>query len=238
MKGIYIVAYDQKTSDISAKYPYSVYYADKTSAFFENEYIRDLVNKGAHNDDDFFAVLSPHFFTKAIGGRLTPHKIQHDIERGIQIQTGRNTFEKHDVDAIGFTPQLRNTNVITQGDRTHVEGFSDLVQEIFNLAGVNWNVLTPLKKIVMSNYIIARSSIWQHYADTVLLPCMEVMETDKAISNEVWKDSRYYKKAKMSAKLKQDLGVSYYPLHTFICERFWSVYLAMNPDVNFRHFGK
>lgn len=238
MRGVHLVTYNKATSDIAAKYPYSIYHVGKTSPFFENAYIRDLIQKGVHHNDDWFGLLSPHFFTKALSGRLTPYKIQHDIERGIQIQTGRNRFERHEAEAIGFTPRLKNLNVITQGNRAHGEGFSELVQDIFNKAGVDWDVSKPLKKVVMSNYIIARPEVYQDYANTVLLPCMEVMETDPDISKRCWEDSRYYKKRSMSAQLKSDLGVPYYPLHTFICERFWSVYLAMNPGVKFRHFGQ
>lgn len=238
MKGIYLVTYNERTSDIAAKYPFSVYHTDKTSPFFENAYIRDLIRNGAHHKAEWFGVLSPEFFTKALSGKVTPYKIHHDIDRGIQIQTGRNRFERQEVDAIGFTPRLKNLNVIIQGNRAHGGGFSDLTQDIFNKAGIDWDVSKPLKRVVMSNYIIARPEVYQDYASKVLLPCMDVMESDPIISERVWKDSGYYKKMRMPAQLKSDLGVPYYPLHTFICERFWSVYLAMNPSVKFRHFGQ
>jgi hypothetical protein len=66
---------------------------------------------------------------------------------------------------------------------------------------------------------------------------MQVMNHNAELNKMIWQDSGYHKKKRMSAKLKQDLGVPYYPLHTFICERFWSVYLAMNRQIKFRHYA-
>jgi hypothetical protein len=90
----------------------------------------------------------------------------------------------------------------------------------------------------MHNYVIAKPHIYDDYAKNILIPCMDVMEKDSDIKTLCWRDSRYFKKRNMSDKLKQDLGVPYYPLHTFICERLWAVYLALNPQINFRHYGQ
>jgi hypothetical protein len=238
MKGIYMTAYNDKTSEIVDKYPFMKYWVEKTSPFFENAYILDLVVNGEHKGNEWFGVLSPQFFTKCCGGRLTIYKMQHDIERGIQVQTGRNQFERHEADAIGYHPSLRNRNMIQQGNLAHGDGFSQLTQDILTKAGVDWDVTKPLKKIVLSNAIITRQHVYEDYVLSVLEPCMTVMDNDEEIRERVWKNSGYHKNKSMSAKLKADLGVNYYPLHTFICERLWSVYLAMNPSVKFRHFGQ
>lgn len=237
-KGIYMVTFDGKTRDIAAKYPFSVYAVSHTSPFFENWYIRDLIQKGAHNDAEWFGVLSPYFFTKAMSGRLTPAKIQHDLERAYKRQVGRNAFDLQELHALGFHPRLRQKNIITQGNRWHGETFSEITQLILNKAGIAWNVDRMLPKVVMHNYILARPHIYQEYVSEILSPCMDVMMYDPEVYALVWKDSMYHKKKKMTDKLKQDLGVPYYPMHTFICERLWSVYLALNGSVNFRHYGQ
>ena len=233
-----MVAFDGKTHDIVNKYPFSVYSVGHTSPFFENWYIRDLVQKGAHNVGEWFGVLSPYFFTKAMSGRLTVQKIEQDIKQGYKQQVARSIYEIQELDALGFHPRLRQKNVITQGNRWHGEDFSQITQLIFDKAEIARDVQKPLPRIVMHNYVIARPHIYEQYVKEILSPCMDVMMYDPEIYALVWQDSTYHKKKKMTEKLKQDLGVPFYPMHTFICERLWAVFLAMNPQINFRHYGQ
>lgn len=235
---IYMISFDHLTNDIVQKSGFSGYFVSKTSEFFENWYISDLIQKGAHKDAELFGVLSPYFFHKAMAGGLNTFKIRHDIERGYKKQVGRNIYEVSDLEALGFHPRNRQKNIITQGNRWHGEQFADITQMVFDKADIAWNVNSPLPRIVLHNYILAKPAIYEDYVKTILNPCMKVMQEDEELQPLLWQDSGYHKKKNMSQKLKDDLGVPYYPMHTFICERFWSVYLAMNPQIKFRHFGQ
>ena len=53
----------------------------------------------------------------------------------------------------------------------------------------------------------------------------------------LWTDSGYTKKNKLGPYLKEQIGVSYYPYHTFICERFWTMFLNMHPEITVTHYG-
>ena len=239
LENIYMVAYDPATCDIASRSPFKVYCVDHTSPFFENAYIRDLVEKGAHNQGEWFGVLSPAFFYKALGGSLTPDKIAIYLNKKKKVRTGRRTFQMLDVDALGFNPRSQNSNIIQQGNRWHGDDFQAIVQAIFDKAGVPWDCSQRLHNVVMSNYIITRPWVYEDYVRSILAPCMDVMENDSSIRETIWRDSGYQKKRNMTDKLKADLGVPYYPLHTFICERFWAVYLAINAEkVTFRHYGQ
>lgn len=237
-----MVSYNKATGNVVGQLPFREYCVGVTSPFFENAYIADLIERKEHWGAKWFGVLSPVFFSKALAGGLTVDKIKHDIDRGIRRKIARNVFQSLEIDALGFHPGHKNRNIIKQGARYHGrpngQVFVDLTQAIFDRAGVAWRVEDDLNLVVYNNYIIARPAIWQKYYDDVLGPCMEVMKNDTEIRAECFRDATYHKSKRMSARLKRDLGVPYYPFHSFICERFWAVFLRMNSGIQFRHFGK
>ena len=128
----------------------------------------------------------------------------------------------------------QNPNVIRQGDNWHrVENgsFSGIVQQVLRGAGIEWSVGDRLRLPIYNNYVIARPWVWDRYVNEMLNPCMEVMKNAEGEFRELlWQDARYHKSRRKSvqAHLQANFGVPHYPLHTFICERFWSVWVEMN----------
>lgn len=230
VKNFYMIAYNEITSNYVDTTEFKKYEVAKNSEFFENAYILDLIKSETHAESKYFAVLSPAFFNKACAGRVTTSGIVEKLEKGLTVPTSRFSSKQVEIDILGFNPHHRNSNIIMQGNRWHGSNFSEVTQLIFDKAGIDWDVSRKLKHILLHNYVIAKSEIYEKYVTEILEPCMSVMSNDSEVRELVWKDSGYHKKRRMSEKLKADLGVNYYPLHTFICERFWSVFVALNPE--------
>ena len=85
---------------------------------------------------------------------------------------------------------------------------------------LNLQVKEP-KYIVYSNFFIAKTDIYKEYINNIIKPAIELLETK--YKEQVWKDSKYQGLGK--EKLKQYTGLDYYPFHTFILERLFSIWI-------------
>ena len=217
------------------------YHNPTLSPFFENKCIYDILESKPHlNDNEWFGVLSPAFGTKArgaLGRSVTPYK----------LDTRLHECEGANLDVLGFFRTAQNLNNIKQGDNWHLRGqtpnFSDIFAMIIDKAGIQYNINTRLRKNqngrpcnFMSNFVIARYYLWIQYFRDVLKPCMDVMETDEEIKKLVWQSAKYQKDGRRKQILLKHLGVPYHPLHTFICERMWSMFVNKNRHLTFEHY--
>ena len=206
---------------------------ERLSPFFENSVIVEVLgNGGSIPGLDWFGVLSPKFFRKAYGGGVSLS--------GEKLDTFLAATQKQ---VVGFNIKTTQKNIIKQGDMWH-PGFSELFDKIIKKAGIDYDIRKPSKKLyslpsghvvynnIFSNYVIAKKHIWDDYYQTVLKPCYDVMsdKDNEEIQSLLWRDSGYHKMNPQAVKrsvLKEKLGVPFYPYHTFICERFWTMFLNM-----------
>lgn len=208
--------------------------------FMENQVIYDFLD--TRNDipsSAWFGILSPKFGFKAVGQLNRPpnatrldQKLKECEEKGVMV--------------LGFQRHSRTRNPIFQGNNWHLRGkednFSDVFEKVIQKAGITYDIKTKTRKnreghysVIMMNYIIAPYWIWKMYFNEILKPCMDVMKSDEELKQLLWQDSGYKKNQKLSPAM-QAAGMEYYPLHTFICERFWTMFLHIHREFEFLHF--
>jgi hypothetical protein len=104
---------------------------------------------------------------------------------------------------------------VTLGSWYH-PNFADYFQRIMAAIGYSW---TPagVADIFYFNYFVARADIYKRYVDEMLSPAMAVMDG----MPELMQDARY---APLPEPLRTQFGISFYPYHPFLCERFFSFF--------------
>jgi hypothetical protein len=76
---------------------------------------------------------------------------------------------------------------------------------------------------------MAKKQIYQDYVSELLIPAMYLMAHDEEIKPLVNVDSGYYKlqtpQEEYAKRVVQFLGTNYAPLHSFLCERLFSIWI-------------
>ena len=239
---LFMIAYNEETFKTAKKTEGVIPVTfDKTSAFFENDHILKWHDHFSDSLDrsKYAGLVSPAFFSKAANGRATIASIEKALSTPENVRVAYAEWREREVDVLLFSNGYRyGLNIIKQGDNFHGPDFSKLTQEIFDLAGMDWDVENKLIYPVFSNYWIAKPELIDKYVNTFLRPCMDVMKTSKDLQERLWADSKYRKK--LPEQAVKDIGVNYYPLHAFICERFFSVFLQKesieNPQLTIKFY--
>jgi hypothetical protein len=183
-----------------------------------------LINDGRHLGNEYFGVLSGNFKNKMVtlreGKKITPEYI----------------IQRLDTDVVSFFQRHKNKNVVNKAE-IHHPGFKRAMQNIIKAIGFDVDLNENTRFTVYQNHFIARSGIYQQYVKELLEPAVNEMknENNKELQNIIWQESRYHKKNTMTDKLKKELGVPYYPYHTFICERLFSLFLNKYPLITCKH---
>lgn len=202
------------------------------SPFFENTAILGLFETRFKyiNSEDWVGVLSPKFFQKAQSFKPIT---------AIDLDKFLSETKK---DVVGFSIRQTQRNIILQGDKYHKD-FSKVFKMIIEKAGIDYDIRRGTKKLfvlqsghqvyanIFSNAVIAKKWVYEKYIKEVLKPCYEVMSdpNNTDIQEIIWKDSGYTRLTRRDTSgFKAQIGVNYYPYHTFICERFWTMFLNMN----------
>lgn len=229
LKGVHQIWYDEQTRKQVADF-FTPVHNPKLTEYYENQVIYNLAVQGKHLESEWFGVLSPVFFAKAAAswGNITPSYIRQKLT--------------DDIDILSFT-KSQNKNIITQGNHYHARkkgNFAEIVQRVLAVAGIVWNVRNPLRFPVLMNYVIARGWVWDRYFNEMLQPCMDAMRAATGdLKDLLWQDSEYQRarSQSMRKRLLHEIGVPYAPMHTFVCERLWSVWVEMNyEEVRKRHY--
>jgi hypothetical protein len=220
---VFQIYYDQLSKD--ACYPeFEAIENKKCSPFFENTVIIDLIKNKEHINHDYFGVFSGHFKNKMIhsrdGKKLTPEYI----------------FERLEGDVVSFFRSHKNLNVINKAEVFH-PGFKRAIKNILNVINFQVDIEKNTRFTVYQNHFIASSQVYDRYVKELLEPAVKAMydEGNKELQNIIWQDSGYHKKKTMPEKLKSEMGVPYYPYHTFICERLFSIFLNKYTELNCKH---
>jgi hypothetical protein len=170
----------------------------------------------------YFGVLSHSFFIKNM----------------IQPAAIIDALDTNECDVYAFCGGMRIKNIIDTAENYH-PGFRQAMEMIVEAIGLPVDLKEDTRMICYQNAFIARGRIYQDYVDTVLSPAMEVMrdKSNKPLQHILWKDSNYHRKREpeIKARLIKYLGIDYYPYHTFICERLFSLYMQVNKHITFKH---
>ena len=178
---------------------------------FENHIILDLITAGAHKDCDYFGVLSWQFEKK---NSYWLKNIFDDMAKFPNMET--YTFYKAHT----------QPNLWRVAEQWHA-GIIVTAQHIFNRFN-GFKISQNEMPTIYQNAHLTKSDIYEDYVQTWLRPLMEIM----ADTGDVWLQERLYSDTKYKSyslnktKLQNVTGVPYYPMHSFICERFFATYCA------------
>jgi len=114
-------------------------------------------------------------------------------------------------------------------------GARETLQMILDKIGYAFDTGTKVKHNIYSNHFIARFGIYEEYVRLLLDPAMEVMRSDKNIMARCMVDSKYTTlKGPLPDNLRKSWGIGYWPMHPFLCERMFSIYIN-NKNYNVKY---
>lgn len=203
-----ITEYPKVLNDIQTK--------ERKSYLFEYNPMISILQNGTYNDDDFIGIFSHKFSHKTLMSR---HVLLRELEQ--------RAYWNYDV--IGLCDQnkkfIKKKRYYRYSEIVH-PGFMELFEKICQ--ELKLSIQEP-KKIVYSNFFIAKYSFWKEYV-IIIKKAIELMEGP--YRDLAWKDSNY-KSGLQQPELHKQTGLDYYPMHTFILERLLSAYLTTHPEVKF-----
>lgn len=191
-------------------FPFATPYKNQTlTPFFENSVIKELV---PISKAEKIAVCSWKLADKMRTNIPPYRKLTEELLES-------------DFDVLSFTKNSPGHGMLTIADTWH-PNFTDILSKI--LFRIGFSLPKEVEYPIYQNAFCARTEVYQQYVKEMLIPAMEVMENDEHIKKLCWTDSGYYRLRSVpefAARVKQFLGVNYCPLHTFLCERFFSAWL-------------
>ena len=194
------------------------YYNDTLTPFFENSVIVKIFEEHDFKDDDKVSICSWNLKNKQ-RSNIPPYRTMDEA------------LINSDFDILLLTKNTQGHSMLEAAEMWH-HGFKDIIKKIWEKIG-RGNPFDP-KYPVYQNAFVAKSFIYKKYIKEVLSPAMNKMEEDEEIKKLCWQNSNYYKlknNPKFSQRVKEHLGVEYCPMHTFLCERFFSLWMN---DQNFK----
>lgn len=205
---LYQIYWDDK--QISTIFPFAVPYKNPSlTPFFENSLIKSLVLESRAPK---IAVCSWNLSNKMRTNYPPCRQLTEEVLNS-------------DYDVLSFTKNSPGHGMLTIANVWHPQ-FTEILTKILNAIG--FSVPKEVKYPIYQNAFCTHGEIYKQYVNEMLSPAMEVMENDKEIKKLCWQDSNYYKLKSVpefAARVKQFLGVDYCPLHTFLCERFFSIWI-------------
>jgi hypothetical protein len=178
---------------------------------------------GDHLQADYFGVLSWAF----------ERKRAVRIDKLLPMVDGS-------VDVYAFDNMHKQPNVWTKAETWH-KGIIGAAREAFFGMG-RADVATTFDKVrtpnIYSNAFIARSSVYEDYVHTWLVPFMTALESLESAQTECKSYTSLKRKQGVTAEhLQRVTGYPYYTLMPFICERLFSTYLAFNKHLTLKHIA-
>lgn len=192
-------------------FPFAIpYFNIILTPFFENSIISDLVMKA---ETDKIGVCSWALRQK-MTMRIPPREdLTEEALHG-------------DFDVLSFSKNAPDHDMIGALNTWH-GGCSDILRLIFQKLG--FSMPKKPKYPIYQNAFCARTEIYQSYVKDFLHPAMDLMIFDNEIRNLCWRDSNYTRtilnvKINME-RVKEFLGSDYVPLHPFLLERCFSLWI-------------
>ena len=216
---------DEQLTDMD----YTPYRNDDCTVFFENSVIRKLIEEKAHEDSDYFGVVS-YQLKRKMGVTKTAWRGKAQIHNVSGVQFSTSDFQSKLMtalpDVMSFGRHMGH-DPVTMADAFHPK-FSMFFKEIMRRIGYSWEPV-HINDIVYCNHFVAKSGIYEGYVKNMLSPAMDVMEQ----MPELYQNSFY--PCSLPDNLKVKFGVDYYPYHTFLAERFFSFYMHIH-KLNCLHY--
>ena len=78
---------------------------------------------------------------------------------------------------------------------------------------------------IYSNFFVCRTEIYKDYVNNYIKPAIDLLETK--YKDLAWKNANYTSDL-TKEQLKEYTGLDYYPMHTFVLERLFALYLENN----------
>jgi hypothetical protein len=204
-----------KDDQLPKLYPFATPYKNEgLTKFFENSVIGELVPKCTA---DKVAICS-HALDKKVGGGVPMRQpfTQDILETDFEVLCLGRKMPEHRM--------LFNLEQWHPGSRA-------ILEKIFQKLGKQ--APGEPRDAIYSNHFMAKTPIYQDYVSDLLIPAMNLMENDEEIYKLVNVDSNYYKLqppyTEYAERVKKFLGTSYAPLHAFLCERLFSIWIRNTP---------
>lgn len=219
-----------------------IYYNDetrrlvKTSLAFDgskgNEYLENFIIAREISglnpflfSGDYIGILSARFEEKLVW-RQSVNSISGALE----------TIENdgYSADVYSFFKSFTTRNVWTKAEQWQ-KGILEIAQILFKeferKSGIQIGDITQLETpIVYQNAFIARRGIYFDYVNSWLIPLIEIMHNNKQLKPLLMQDAKYQGAKLNKSQCVEVFGVPHYTFHPFVCERFFSTYLACNPE--------
>lgn len=111
-----------------------------------------------------------------------------------------------------------------------------IFKEFERKTGIVVGDITKLETpVIYQNAFVAKKSIYFQYVNEWLLPLIDIMQKNEEVSQLLSKDAKYTGSKLNREECIKVFGVPYYTLHPFVCERFFSTFLAINPEFTIKH---
>ena len=185
------------------------YFNASLTPFFENHIIADVVSASTA---DKIAVCS-WALNKKMTFRIPPRReLSEDVLQ-------------EDFDVMSFTKNSASHDMLGALESWH-PGANDILQKICAKLGVG---LQNPKFPIYQNAFCSRSEVYKRYVSEFLSPAMDLMATDSEIRSLCFQDSKYVRTTLNIPvdfnRIKRNLGFPWYPLHPFILERCFSIWI-------------
>lgn len=199
-----------KEAQKSDLFPFATpYFNDRLTVFFENSVIAEVVPK-----------------CKADKVAVCSYALKKKLNHGIPMrQEFTESLLHEDFDVLSFGRRQKDHFMLAKMDAWH-PGSRQILNRIFEILGKE--VPREPDDVFYSNHFMARTEIYKAYVRDLLIPAMYLMEHDKEIRPRAYEDSQYFKLKTdpgYPKLIKEQLGLDYVPLHTFLCERLFSCYV-------------
>ncbi len=200
---------------------FTPYHNHAPTVFLENTVISKEVKKC---DAQYFGVVSHKLRYKI--NNFPYDKNEKEIRQGY--------FEKVLPTCNVLVLQRVAGHMMQQLEAWH-QGACETLQMILDAVGYDFDVGGTIKHNIYSNHFIARYGIYEEYVRLLLDPAMEVMEGDKNIKKRCMIDSGYTTLTGPPPEhLQKSWGFGYWPMHPFLCERLFSIYIN-NKNYNVKY---
>ena len=198
-------------------FPFAIpYYNETLTPFFENTII---VDKVLTTEADKIAVCS--------------WSLKHKMSMRIPPRRELNeAVLQEDFDIMSFSKNAPDHDMLGALEAWHF-GSSLVLKLIFEKLGIRMH--KKPKFPIYQNAFCAKTEIYKEYVTDFLIPAMNLMTNDEEVRELCWKDSGYTRtilnvRVDME-RVKNFLGTDYVPLHPFLLERCFSLWID-NKNLN------
>lgn len=207
---LYQILYSEE--QLPKLYPFAIpYFNEKVTPYFENAVILSVVPKSGAD---------------RIG--ICSWKLRDKLR--FYLPPRRELTEEvlnSEYDLLFLSRNSRSHQMLARASHWHPEFLPVLDKLLYKIKQKRPH---EVKHPVYFNHFVASREIYMAYIEEMLAPAMHCMDTDEEMKKLLWVDSGYTSLAGPPPEnVQKCLGVDYWPLHTFICERLFSIWVDNKP---------